>query len=113
MRVLIADSSALVRERLTYLLGDLKGVEIAGQARDAMEARSLAKRLKPDVAILDVRLPKGTATALLFDVKKANPSAKVIVLTNDTFPEVRDKCIEEGRTTSLTSPRSFRRWFRC
>ncbi len=96
MRVLIADNSALVRERLTYLLADLKGVEITGQARDALEVRSLAKRLKPDVAILDLRMPKGGETDLLFDVKKVHPSAKVIVLTNDAYPEIRNKCFDEG-----------------
>jgi DNA-binding NarL/FixJ family response regulator len=96
MRVLIADNSALVRERLTYLLADLKGVEIAGQAKDALEARSLAKRLKPDVAILDVAMPKGIGSDVLIDVKKVNPSAKVIVLTNDAYPEIRNKCFDEG-----------------
>ena len=96
MRVLIADNSALIRERLTWLLADLKDVEIAGQARDALEARRLAKRLKPDVAILDVGMPKGGETDLLFDVKKANPSVKVIVLTNDAYPEIRNKCFDEG-----------------
>ena len=96
MRVLIADNSALVRERLTYLLADLKHVEIAGQAKDALEARSLAKRLKPDVAILDIGMPKGAGSDVLCDVKKMNPSAKVIVLTNDAYPEIRNKCFDEG-----------------
>lgn len=111
MRVLIADNSALVRERLTYLLADLKGVEIAGQAKDALEVRRLAKRLKPDVAILDVGMPKGAATDLLCDVKKENPSAKVIVLTNNAYPEIRNKCFDEGADYFFDKSTEFQKVF--
>lgn len=96
MRILIADNSAVVRERLIHLLAEVKGVEIAGQANDALEARDLAKRLKPDVAILDLRMPKGSDSDVLFDIKKMNPAAKVIVLTIDPYPEIRNKCLDEG-----------------
>jgi len=41
-------------------------------------------------------MPKGGETDLLCDVKKVNPTAKVIVLTNDAYPEIRNKCIDEG-----------------
>lgn len=96
MRILIADNSAVVRERLIHLLADVKGVEIAGEANDAREARNLARRLKPDVAIVDLRMPKGSDGDVLFDIKKMNPAAKVIVMTIDPYPEIRNKCLDEG-----------------
>lgn len=96
MRVLIADDSAIVRERLAYLLGDVDGVEIVGQAEDAVEAANLADKLKPDVAILDVRMPPGSGADALRDIKRNNPRSTVIMLTNFVDPENRKLCIDRG-----------------
>ena len=96
MRILIADDSTVVRERLTNLLTDLDGIEIVGQAKDASEARDLATRLKPDVAILDLRMRKGSGADVLADIKRTSPASKVIMLTNYAYPENRKKCIERG-----------------
>jgi DNA-binding NarL/FixJ family response regulator len=96
MKVLIADDSIVVRDRLVTLLTDLHGVEVVGQAKDAVEARNLAEELRPDVAIVDVRMPKGSGADVVRDIKKLNPTPKVIVLTNYPHPENRKKCIERG-----------------
>lgn len=96
MRVLIADDSAVVRERLLQFLREVDGVQVVGQATDAMEARNLAEKLKPDVAILDLRMPKGSGADVLHDIKKLHPSARVIMLTNYPHPENRQKCIDLG-----------------
>ncbi len=96
MKVLIADDSIVVRDRLVTLLTELHGVEVVGQAKDAVEARNLAEELKPDVAIVDVRMPKGSGADVVRDIKKLNPTPKVIVLTNYPHPENRKKCIERG-----------------
>jgi len=96
MKVLIADDSQIVRERLAYLLGDVEGVEIVGQAEDAVEGSNLAETLRPDVAILDVRMPRGSGLDVLRSIKRANPSATVIVLTNFVDPEARQLCLARG-----------------
>ncbi len=96
MKVLIADDSIVVRDRLVTLLTELHGVEVVGQAKDAVEARNLAEELRPDVAIVDVRMPKGSGADVVRDIKKLNPTPKVIVLTNYPHPENRKKCIERG-----------------
>lgn len=96
MRILIADDSAVVRARLTSLLADLRGIEVVGQAEDAIEARNLAEKLRPDVAILDLRMPKGSGADVLSDLKKLNPTPKVIMLTNYPHPENRKKCMDGG-----------------
>ncbi|HKB81586.1 MAG TPA: response regulator transcription factor [Burkholderiales bacterium] len=96
MKVLIADDSIVVRDRLVTLLSELHGVEVVGQAKDAAEARNLAEELRPDVAILDVRMPKGSGADVVRDIKKLNPTPKVIMLTNYPHPENRKKCIERG-----------------
>jgi len=96
MRILIADDSTVVRDRLVTLLTDVNGIEVVGQAKDATEARNLAEELRPDVAILDLRMPKGSGADVLRDIKKLDPTPKVIVLTNYPHPENRKKCIGRG-----------------
>ena len=96
MRILIADDSVVVRDRLISLLGDIPGIEVVGQAGDAPEARGLAEKLRPDVAILDLRMPHGSGADVLQDIKRLNPAPKVIMLTNYPHPENRKKCIDRG-----------------
>lgn len=109
MRILIADDSAVVRERLIGLLTDLRGVEVVGQAEDAIEARNLAAKLKPDVAILDLRMPKGSGADVLCDIKKLDPTAKVIMLTNYPHPENRKKCMDGGADYFLDKSTEFQK----
>jgi DNA-binding NarL/FixJ family response regulator len=96
MKILIADDSVVVRTRLISLLTDLRGIEVVGQAEDAIEARNLAEKLRPDVAILDLRMPMGSGADVLCDIKKLDPTPKVIMLTNYPHPENRKKCIDGG-----------------
>jgi len=109
MRILIADDSAVVRERLIGLLTDLRGIEVVGQAEDAIEARNLAEKLRPDVAILDLRMPKGSGADVLCDIKKLDPTPKVIMLTNYPHPENRKKCMDGGADYFFDKSTEFQR----
>jgi DNA-binding NarL/FixJ family response regulator len=96
MRVLIAESSSVVREKLVSILGDLKGVEVVGQAQDAPSARALARETKPDVTIMDSLDAAGDSIGLLQYIKAIRPDSTVIVLTNFVEPENRDMCYRNG-----------------
>jgi DNA-binding NarL/FixJ family response regulator len=96
MRVLIADNSTALRERLAEHLGRLAGVEIVGQARDAATARELAARVKPDLAILDTQDSTGDWIDLLRYLKRSAPGSKIIVLTNFVEPENREIFLRNG-----------------
>ncbi len=97
MKILIADDSAILRDRLAGLLHDLDGIESIEQAEDTTKARELVQKMKPDVAILDVRIPKGGGIDLLRDIRRrAHPSTTIIMPTNYAFAETRDKCIGGG-----------------
>ena len=109
MRILIADDSAVVRERLISLLTDLRGIEVIGQAEDAIEARSMAEKLRPDVAILDLRMPKGSGADVLSVIKKLKPTPKVIMLTNYPHPENRKKCMDGGADYFFDKSTEFQR----
>jgi DNA-binding NarL/FixJ family response regulator len=96
MKVLIVDDSALIRVRLAELLTELEGIEIVAQSDNAYDAAELIRRLAPDVAILDLRMPKRSGMELIGDVKSAPQPPKIIMLTNFPTPENREKCLRSG-----------------
>ena len=94
MKVFIADDSAVLRERLATMLADLLGIEIVGQAGEGFEATELIQKLKPDVVILDIRMPGGNGINVLKNIKKDEPAPTVIMLTAYPYPQYRKKCLE-------------------
>jgi len=97
MKVIIADDSKIMREHLTGMLSNYKEIEIIGEAQDSIQAISTIRRLKPDVVILDIRLPgHGNGIDVLQSVKQEKPSPIVIMFTNYPFPQYRKKCMEAG-----------------
>lgn len=96
MKVLIADDSEPIRKRLSDLISELEGVEIAGQAGSVTDAVDSVIRLKPDVVILDIRMPGGSGLDVLEKIKKSMPWVCVIMLTNYPEAPYRKKCQEAG-----------------
>ena len=86
IRVLVADDQDLVRTGLRLILGTLDGIEVVGEARDGQEAVRLARELRPDVCLLDVRMPVMDgieATRLLAGAGVPDPIAVVVITTFD------------------------------
>ena len=96
MKVFIADDSQVIRERLSALLSDIEGIEVIGEAKDGLEGRDAILKQKPDVVILDLRMPWRNGLDMLRDIKESNPDIKVIILTNYPYPQYRRRCMEEG-----------------
>ena len=86
IRVLVADDQDLVRTGLRLILGTLDGIEVVGEACDGQEAVRLAHELRPDVCLMDIRMPvlDGVeATRLLAGPGVADPVAVVVITTFD------------------------------
>jgi|AntAceMinimDraft_16_1070373.scaffolds.fasta_scaffold38914_1 DNA-binding NarL/FixJ family response regulator len=96
MKVFIADDSPIIQERLMTMLSDITEVEIVGKAHDTPEAIKSIKELKPDVVILDNRMPGGGGIEVLQSIKKDLPRTKVIVFTNYPYTQYRKKFMELG-----------------
>jgi DNA-binding NarL/FixJ family response regulator len=96
MKVLIADDSPIVYERLTGMVSNLKGIETIGHAHNASEAINAIEELKPDVVIMDVQMSGGHGIDVLHYIKKEHPDTVVIILTNYTYPQYRQRCMDEG-----------------
>ena len=81
IKALIADDHTIVRAGLAALLGTEKDLEIAGQAKNGVEAVWEAIRLLPDVIIMDLMMPKKDGVEATAEITEKVPTAKVILLT--------------------------------
>jgi DNA-binding NarL/FixJ family response regulator len=79
--VLIADDQRVVRDGLTMVLGLMPGVEIVGTARDGEEAIALAEQLRPDVVLMDLRMPRCDGVEATRHLTQGGTGTKVVVLT--------------------------------
>jgi DNA-binding NarL/FixJ family response regulator len=96
LTVMIAEDSTLIRTRLCALLAELPHVRTIGEASDADEAILVFERVRPDAAILDLRLRRGSGLEVLRHIKRVAPSCTAIVLTNVGLAEVRQACLDQG-----------------
>ena len=86
IRVLIADDQDIVRAGLAMILDAQPGIEVVGEAADGREAVALARRLRPDVCLFDIRMPHVDgieATRQLAGAGVADPLAVVVITTFD------------------------------
>jgi DNA-binding NarL/FixJ family response regulator len=82
IRVLIVDDHAVVREGLRTFLELQDGLEVVGEAGDGDEALPLAERLRPDVILMDLVMPRLDGVGAMRELRGRVPGARVIVLTS-------------------------------
>lgn len=80
VRVLLVDEHEIVRAGLRMVLAGT-GIEIAGEASTVSEAISAVERLKPDLVLMDVRLPDGSGVEACREIRATHPETKVLFLT--------------------------------
>ncbi len=95
MRVLLADDHRLLLEGLANLL-EAHGIEIAGAATDGRQAAAAALRLRPDVILMDIRMPDCDGLAATRLIKAAWPDARIVILTTSTEDEDLFEAIKSG-----------------
>ena len=95
MRVLLVDDNRLMLEGLQNLL-EAHGIQVAGLAKDGLEAVSLARELKPDVILMDIRMPGCDGLAATRLIKAEMPEAKIIILTTSTEDQDLFEAVKSG-----------------
>ena len=98
IRLLIVDDHPVVRDGLKGMLTGQPGFEIAGEAADGLQGVAMAAQLKPDVVLMDLRMPNLDGAAATQRIRSTLPGVRVLVLTTyDSDAEIL-KAIEAGAT---------------
>ena len=102
VRVLIADDQRVVREGLATIVGTLPGMEVVALAADGMEAVELATEHRPDVILMDLRMPGMDGAAATAAVRARDPAPAVVVLTTYADDDSVITALSAGATGYLT-----------
>jgi DNA-binding NarL/FixJ family response regulator len=81
IRVLIADDHTVVREGLAAIIGRQPDMQVVAEANNGREAVALWKQHRPDVTLLDLRMPELDGAGAIVEIRTEDPSARLIILT--------------------------------
>ncbi|WP_405640063.1 response regulator [Streptomyces uncialis] len=110
IRVLIVDDEALVRAGLRMILGPAEGIEVVGEASDGSGAVAAVAGHRPDVVLMDVRMPGMDGLTALKEVRRAAHPPHVVMLTTFDLDDHVHTALRHGATGFLlkdTSPRDL------
>uniref|UniRef100_UPI0002DB458C response regulator n=1 Tax=Streptomyces acidiscabies TaxID=42234 RepID=UPI0002DB458C len=96
IRVFLLDDHEVVRRGVRELLAVEDGIEVIGEAGTAAEALARIPALRPDVAVLDVRLPDGSGVEVCREIRSQDPSLKCLILTSFADDEALFEAIMAG-----------------
>jgi DNA-binding NarL/FixJ family response regulator len=96
LRILVADDHALLRRGARGVLHSRPGWRVVGEAGSGREAVERAKKLKPDVAIVDISMPDLDGVEVTRQIREAVPSTKVLVLTMHESDQMVQRAFEAG-----------------
>src|ERR1700674_4747113 len=96
LRILIADDHEVVREGMRALIEHEPGWEVCGTAKTGQEAVDTAKKLKPEVVVLDMTMPELDGLDVLREIKRALPNTEVVIFSAHHSEEVIGQLFEAG-----------------
>jgi DNA-binding NarL/FixJ family response regulator len=95
-RLVIADDHELARAGLRAMLTGQRGLEVVGEAANGRDAQVLCRRLQPDLALVDVRMPEQDGLATCHAIKQECPATSVMLVTIHENPEYLLEAIKVG-----------------
>src|SRR5712691_1464427 len=81
IKVVVADDHTLFREGIRRILSLEKDILVVGEASRGDEISKVVERTKPDILLLDLKMPKGDAVQTLLEINDKTPATKVLILT--------------------------------
>lgn len=100
-RVVIVDDEAMVRAGLKLLISSEDDLVVVGEAADGLQGVAVATKFRPDVVLMDVRMPRLSGLEAAAQVLAATPHTKVLILTTFDEDEVVDAALRRGVTGFL------------
>jgi DNA-binding NarL/FixJ family response regulator len=101
IRVLIADDQTLVRDGFRMILAEQEDIEVVGEAADGIEAVARARELRPDVVLMDVRMPGRDGLDATRDLLRELPETHVLILTTFDLNEYVYEAMRVGASGFL------------
>jgi DNA-binding NarL/FixJ family response regulator len=95
-RLLIADDHALVREGLRTMLSGEDGIEVIAEANDGQQALEVCRELKPDLVLMDVRMPVMDGLQATRKIKREMPKTSVMMVTMHENPDYLFEAVKAG-----------------
>jgi DNA-binding NarL/FixJ family response regulator len=96
MRVLIADDHRLILDGIRRALEADGDFEIVGETQSGTQVLSLVARTKPELVLLDVRMPHMDGLACLDEIKRRHPDVKVVMLSASASPDLVEAALRRG-----------------
>jgi len=115
VRVLLADDDELIRMTMAAVCSSIAGIALVGEATNGEEVLEQFHKLRPDVVLLDINMPKISGTEALVKLKAADPTVAVVMLTANSDAATVKQCIlagAAGYVLKSNSPDVIRATFR-
>lgn len=107
MKVVIADDSSMMRERIKSRVRGFNNVSVVGEAGNGRTAMELLQKLDPDLIMLDLHMPEMGGIEVLRNLKEARMRTKVCILTNYSYPQYKERCLALGADYFLSKSDDF------
>ena len=104
MRILLAEDHKVVREGTRKLLESQPDFEVVGEASDGIEAVELAKKLKPEIIIMDVSMPRLNGIEATRQIKEMYPEMPIIAQTAYAMDGDRERSLQAGCDEYIAKP---------
>jgi DNA-binding NarL/FixJ family response regulator len=113
IRVLVADDHTVVRDGLVAIIQQEKDMEVVAETGDGHQAVELWKKHKPDVTLMDLRMPDLDGVSAIYEIRAADPNARIIVLTTFDGDEDIYRAMRAGAKSYLLKDVRREELFQC
>ena len=96
LRIIIADDHGLIRQGVKAVIESQRAWQLCGEADNGLAAIELARKHKPDIAVLDITMPELNGLDVTRQLKTASPKTKVLILTMHDSEALADEVLQAG-----------------
>ena len=107
MNIALVDDSLLVRERIANIISEIPGAKVIGEAGNSSEAIDVVRKAKPEVVILDIKMPGESGLQVLRKLKNEFEELRIIMLTNYSDSQYKAECLMHGADYFLSKSDEF------